>query len=144
MEHFLCKILIYFSGVVDKVQQGTRKKRGAFSEHPSRDSYNRIKSNFKWGLVNRAATTPVIKELEMMLNYYPRDSASSFFNADYMLSYPYNMEGKKCEDKYPRGRAIVIGKGGQDIFVYFFLTDEGADNFEKYLSEFRRTLWFED
>lgn len=139
-----CKILIYCTE--GKLQNGFKnqeERSTILSEHPTALSYNRIKSNFMYGLRFRAATNQERKDLDMMLHYYTKDTAKSIFNADYMVSYPYNMQGKKCEDKYTCAKAIVTGKGGFDIFVYFLLTDEGADNFEKYLSDFSKTLWFE-
>jgi hypothetical protein len=59
-------------------------------------------------------------------------------------SYPCNMEGKKCENKFTCGRVIVTGKNGLDVFIYFVLTDKAAENFDKYLFDFKKILWFKD
>lgn len=107
-------------------------------------SYNRIKHNFMYGERFKAATKQETEDLKMMLTYYPQDSAKAIFNADYMLCYPFNMEGKKCRNKFTCARTIVAGKGGLDIFVYFIFTDKGIKDFDRYLAEFKQTLWFKE
>ena len=109
--------------------------------HPAEVSYNRIKTDFKCGLYG-AATKQEVKDLDMKLHYYSQDSAKAYFNADYMVSYHYNMESKKCEDKFTCAKTVVTGKGGADVFIYFIFTDKGMKDFDRYLAEFKQTLWF--
>ncbi len=107
-------------------------------------SYNRIKSNFKYGKLLSAASEQDIEDLKMMLHYYPREEARSLFNADYMLSYPYNMAGMVCKENLTRARGVVIGKDGMDIFLYFIMSDTGIKDFDQYLTDFKGTFWFKD
>jgi hypothetical protein len=137
-----CKVYIYASGA-DRIFLGFDKKSIVQLNHPAPLSFNRIKSNFMYGRYE-AATAQETKDLDMMLTHYPQENAKALFNADYMVGYPYNMEGKKCEERFSSGRAIVTGKGGLDVFIYFFFTEQGADHFDKYLSDFKKTLWFND
>lgn len=137
-----CEILIYVSGA-DQVRYGSpQAKNDPHIKHPQFFSYNRIKSDFMYGERYKAASKQDTEDLEMMLTHYPQDSAKVIFNADYMLCYPFNMEGKKCQDKFTCARAIVAGKGGLDIFVYFVFTDKSIKDFDKYLAEFKQALWF--
>ena len=139
-----CKVFIYVLGA-DNVRYGKMISNNPdlFGNIASM-SYNRIKSNFKYGRRGLSATEQEIEDIKMMLTYYPQDSAKAIFNADYMLAYPYNMEGEKCQDKFSWTRAIVAGKNGLDIFVYFVLTNKSIKDFDKYLSDFKGILWFEE
>lgn len=134
-----CQISIYIAGA-NQMRYGKVNKLN----EPGDLSYNRIKHDFMYGEQFRAATKQETEDLKMMLTYYPQDSAKAIFNADYMLCYPFNMEGKKCRNKFTCARTIVTGKGGLDIFVYFVFTDKGIKDFDRYLAEFKQTLWFKE
>ena len=103
-------------------------------------TYNRIKTDFKYGYPG--ATEQDIEDLKMMMTFYPHDTATVLFNADYMMVYPFNMEGKKYQDKFTRTRVVVTGKDGLDVFFYFMMTDEGIKNFDKYLMDFKGIFLF--
>jgi len=112
--------------------------------HPTSYSFDRIRYDFGYGGVLGSANEYDREDLRMMLTCYPQDSAKTIFNADYMLSYPFDMRRMKHENKYTRARCIVAGKNGKDTFFYFVLTNEGVKNFNMYLSDFQQTLMFEN
>ena len=71
------------------------------------------------------------------MTFYPQDIARTLFNADHIMVYPYNMEGKKYEDNFTRVRVVAIEKNGIDVFLYFAMTDQGIKDFDKYLMDFK-------
>jgi hypothetical protein len=139
-----CRILIYLSGV-STVRYGRmiKERKDLFGDIASM-SYNRIKSNFKYGKRGVSASEQEIEDLKMMVTHYPRDSAKVLFNADYMLVYPLDFEGLRCENKYTCGRTVVFSRNGLDVFLYFVMTDESIKDFDNYLSEIRHVFWFDD
>jgi len=139
-----CKVYIFVSGADRILYEKIDTNNLIQLSHPAPLSFNCIKHIFMYGQRLRSATEQDTKDLDMMLTHYPQENAKALFNADYMVGFPYNMEGKKCEERFSSGRVIVTGKGGLDVFLYFFFTDQGADHFEKYLSDFKKTLWFND
>jgi hypothetical protein len=142
-----CRVYAYVAGA-DVIEYG--KIVGDHPElfgavDPTDDmSYNRIKSNFKYGRPLVAASRQDIEDLKMMLHFYAKEDAQLFFNADYMAAYPYNMEGKSCKNDLTRARAIVFGKAGLNIFLYFVMTDVGMKDFGKYFADFKGSFWFKD
>ena len=130
-----CQIMIFLGGPVPHAPQ---------AGHPNTYAFDRIRSDFGYGGVTGSASRFDREDLRMMLNYYPQDSAKAIFNADFMLSYPFDMRRQKHDHNFTRTRVIVTGKNGYDIFLYFVLTNQGMLDFDKYLSDFRQTLWFED
>mgnify|MGYP001779089730 FL=1 len=137
-----CDIFVYISGANGLRYGGLVKtNKGLFGEISSL-TYNRIKSNFQYSRPNSSASEQDIEDLKMMMTFYPHDTARSLFNADYMMVYPFNMEGKKYQDKFTRTRVIVTGKDGLDVFLYFAMTDEGIKNFDKYLMDFKGVFLF--
>ena len=128
-----CQIMIY----ADRFQPSA-------VGHPSTYAFDRIRFDFRYGGELGSASHFDREDLRMMLHYYPQDSAKAIFNADFMLSYPFDMRRQKHDHNFTRTRVIVTGKNGYDIFLYFVLTNQGMLDFDKYLSNFRQTLWFED
>ena len=139
-----CEIMIYFIGIAKAFLFGKEKINTGFKIEPDIISYNRIKSNFKYGNMSTGASPRIIEDLKNMVHFFPEDSAKTLFNADYMLSYPYDMESKNHQNDFISTKTVVFGKNGMDVFLYFVLTNKGMANFDKYLSDFRRTLWFEN
>ena len=138
-----CKVYVYISGAYTLPGKIIEKNPGLFGNTKTDDmSYNRIKSDFRYGRHLSAATKQDIVDIKMMLHYYPQDSAKELFNAGYMMSYPFNMQGRECHDNFTRSRVIVIGKNGLDIFLYFVMTDKGIEDFDKYLNDFKGTFWY--
>ena len=83
-------------------------------------------------------------ELQSDIHNYPQDSARMIFNADYMFRYhpDFYMKGNVHGNDFTHTIAVVTGRKGLDIFAYFLLTDESVKDFNKYLSDFKNTLWF--
>lgn len=77
----------------------------------------------------------------MIMTFYPQDIARTLFNADHIMVYPYNMEGKKYEDNFTRVRVVAIEKNGIDVFLYFAMTDQGIKDFDKYLMDFKGVFY---
>lgn len=104
--------------------------------------YNRVKHDFDYGRPYSSASEQDIEDLKIMMTFYPQDTARSFFNADYMMTYPYNMKGKACQGVYSRTRVVVIERNGLDVFFYFTMTDVGIKDFDKYLMDLKGVLGF--
>ena len=116
-------------------------KIGKSSKGPAFLSYERVLDY----LISDRDQVVEKAELERNLHYYPQDSTRMIFNADYMFRYnPVYMKGNKHGDNFMHTIAVVTGRKGLDIFAYFVLTDESVKYFDKYLSDFRHTLWFKD
>lgn len=80
--------------------------------------------------------------LDSLITFYSQDSAKAFFNGDLMLSYPFDLKNKLCENKYTNVKVIVAEKNGLQLFLYFVMTDNGAKNFDKYLNDLKGTFWY--
>lgn len=106
--------------------------------------YNRIKRDLDWSVINipKYANKYEIEELKLLMTNYPNKLARKYFNADYMLMYPLNTRRQKCRDKFSRGRCVVIGKDYRFVFMYFLMTDDSVVNFDQYLSQFSKMIWF--
>lgn len=88
-----CNIFVYLSGANGLRYGGIIRKNKSLFKNVSSLTYNRIKTDFKYGYPG--ATEQDIEDLKMMMTFYPHDTATVLFNADYMMVYPFNMEGKK-------------------------------------------------
>ena len=135
-----CNIFVYLSGANGLRYGGIIRKNKSLFKNVSSLTYNRIKTDFKYGYPG--ATEQDIEDLKMMMTFYPQDTARSFFNADYMMTYPYNMKGKACQGVYSRTRVVVIERNGLDVFFYFTMTDVGIKDFDKYLMDLKGVLGF--
>ncbi len=118
-----CNIFVYLSGANGLRYGGIIRKNKSLFKNVSSLTYNRIKTDFKYGYPG--ATEQDIEDLKMMMTFYP-----------------FNMEGKKYQDKFTRTRVVVTGKDGLDVFFYFMMTDEGIKNFDKYLMDFKGIFLF--
>ena len=112
-----CNIFVYLSGANGLRYGGIIRKNKSLFKNVSSLTYNRIKTDFKYGYPG--ATEQDIEDLKMMMTFYPHDTATVLFNADYMMVYPFNMEGKKYQDKFTRTRVVVTGKDGLDVLNDF-------------------------
>ena len=137
-----CKIFVYLVGAAEIRYGGLVKaNKGLFGDISS-SIYSRVKHDLNYGKLNSSASGQDIEDLKMMMTFYPQDTAQTLFNADYMMVYPYNMEGKMYEDNFTRMRVVAIEKNGIDVLLYFAMTDEGIKDFDKYLMDFKGVLWF--
>ena len=85
-----CNIFVYLSGANGLRYGGIIRKNKSLFKNVSSLTYNRIKTDFKYGYPG--ATEQDIEDLKMMMTFYPHDTATVLFNADYMMVYPFNME----------------------------------------------------
>ena len=122
-----CKLFVYIAGAINAHLGDIIK-------------YN--KKSFDYGRPYSSASEQDIEDLKIMMTFYPQDTARSFFNADYMMTYPYNMKGKACQGVYSRTRVVVIERNGLDVFFYFTMTDVGIKDFDKYLMDLKGVLGF--
>ena len=107
--------------------------------------FSRIASRFNIGMKFRSRTNQEIKDAEMLVTYYPSETAQSIFNGKSMFIYPLNFKGEYCQGEYRYGRGVVVlGKFNVPLYLYFFMTDESIVDFDKYLSELKGVFWFED
>jgi hypothetical protein len=107
-------------------------------------TFNRIKYDLRYGIPYKSATAEEIAILDTMITHYPEGKAQELFNADYMVSYPMNLRGEVYEGKYSQCKAVAVSKNKMDIFFYFMMTDETAENFDSYLQGLKRVFWYNE
>jgi hypothetical protein len=105
-------------------------------------TFNRIKHDLHYGTPYTSATKEEIAALETMIIHYPKKKVQELFNADWMVSYPMNLRGEVYEDKYSQCKAVAVSKNGLNIFFYFMMTDETAENFDRYLQNLKKVFWY--
>lgn len=138
-----CKVFVYLLGAHNIRYGGLVKANKELFGEVSSSIYSRTKYDLKYGRPNTSASVQDIEDLKMMMTFYPQDIAKSFFNANHMMTYPYNMEGKKYEEDFTRVRVVAIEKNGINVFFYFAMTDKGIKNFDKYIADFKGVFWFD-
>lgn len=137
-----CKLFVYIAGAINAHLGDIIKYNKKSFGIDTLSKYNRVKHDFDYGRPYSSASEQDIEDLKIMMTFYPQDTARSFFNADYMMTYPYNMKGKACQGVYSRTRVVVIERNGLDFFFYFTMTDVGIKDFDKYLMDLKGVLGF--
>ena len=137
-----CKLFVYIAGAINAHLGDIIKYNKKSFGIDTLSKYNRVKHDFDYGRPYSSASEQDIEDLKIMMTFYPQDTARSFFNADYMMTYPYNMKGKACQGVYSRTRVVVIERNGLDVFFYFTMTDVGIKDFDKYLMDLKGVLGF--
>ncbi|WP_423127964.1 hypothetical protein [Gaoshiqia sp. Z1-71] len=105
-------------------------------------AFERIKSNFNYGSAFHAPSELDAMEIYSMLTHYPVEKARQMFNAGAMVGYPLNFEGNVFQERFTRGRAVVVGKDHREFYLYFMMTDASVLLFDKYLGDFNKMLNF--
>lgn len=104
-----------------------------------------IANQFDFGKPMRSRTKQEMKDAEMLVTYYPADTAKNIFNGVSLLVYPLNFKGEYCQNKYRYGRGVVVlGKYNVPLYLYFFMTDESIVDFDKYLADLKGVFTFKD
>ena len=137
-----CKLFVYIAGAINAHLGDIIKYNKKSFGIDTLSKYNRVKHDFDYGRPYSSASEQDIEDLKMIMTFYPQDIARTLFNADHIMVYPYNMEGKKCEDNFTRVRVVAIEKNGIDVFLYFAMTDQGIKDFDKYLMDFKGVFLF--
>ena len=114
-------------------------RKGVFHQY----AWNRIRSGLHWGRLLVPCPNSSHDDIMMLLTEYPKKLAKKYFNSDRMYVYPINMNGKKCRDKYSVLMAVYLHVDYRVAcpHLLFAMTDESAENFDKYLEEFQKTIW---
>lgn len=102
--------------------------------------FGRIKANFQYGKPFTGVSELDAMELYSMLTHYPSAKAKKMFNAAAMVSYPLNLRGNVYKEKFTRGRGLVLGTLGREVYLYFLMTDQSVLDFDKYLDEFDQAI----
>ena len=90
------------------------------------------------------------KSVEDMLkqaSYMPQEYARTAFNADTVLTYSIDMEGKKLNRKYKHHKAILMYSKPHKTYLllHCFLTDKGLKKFDsKYLKDIEKMFRFKE
>lgn len=107
--------------------------------------FSNIAHKFNFGKPLRSRTKQEIKDTEMLVTYYPTDTAKSIFNGVSLFVYPLDFKGEYCQNKYRYGRGVVVlGKYNVPLYLYFFMTNESIDDFDKYLTKLKGMFTFLD
>lgn len=107
-------------------------------------AFERIKSNFNYGSAFQAPSELEAMEIYSMLTHYPVEKARQMFNAGAMVGYPLNFKGNVFQERFTRGRAVVVGKDRHEFYLYFMMTDKSVSLFNKYLNDFDKAFNFYD
>ena len=137
-----CRIFVCLVGAGEIRYGGLVKANKELFGDISSSTYSRVRHDLNYGRPNSSPSEQDIEDLKIMMTFYPQDTARSFFNADYMMTYPYNMKGKACQGVYSRTRVVVIERNGLDVFFYFTMTDVGIKDFDKYLMDLKGVFGF--
>ncbi len=107
--------------------------------------FTRVANHFDFGKPFRSRNKQERLDAEMLVTYYPADTAKSIFNGVSMFVYPLNFKGEYCQNIYRYGRGVVVlGKYNVPLYLYFFMTEESISDFDKYLSELKGMFVFQD
>ncbi len=107
--------------------------------------FSHIGSMFGFGKPLRSLTKQELKDAEMLVTYYPADTAKAIFNGVSLFVYPLNFKGEYCQNIYRYGKGVVVlGKYNIPLYLYFFMTDESITDFDKYLFEIKGMFTFQD
>ena len=123
-----CRIFVCLVGAGEIRYGGLVKANKELFGDISSSTYSRVRHDLNYGRPNSSPSE--------------QDIARTLFNADHIMVYPYNMEGKKYEDNFTRVRVVAIEKNGIDVFLYFAMTDQGIKDFDKYLMDFKGVFLF--
>ena len=88
-----------------------------------------------------------VEDMRTQATYMPQEYARKVFNADTVLTYSINLEGKKLNKKYNHHKAILMYSKPYKTYLllHCFLTDEGLKNFDsKYLKDIEKMFRFKE
>ncbi len=103
-------------------------------------AFERIKTNFNYGSAFDGPSELDAMEIYSMLTHYPAEKARQMFNASAMVEYPLNFKRNVFQERFTRGRAVVVGKDRREFFLYFMMTDTSVLLFDKYLNDFDKAF----
>lgn len=107
--------------------------------------FSRIGNHFGFMKPGRSLRRQALKDVEMLVTYYPTETAKDIFNGVSMFVYPLNFQGETYRNQYTCGRGVVVfSKHNVPLELYFLMTDESIKNFDKYLSELKGVFTFQN
>ena len=107
--------------------------------------FSHVSYLFNIGRPLRSRSKQERKDTEMLVTYYPADTAKAIFNGVSMFVFPLDFKGESCQGKYRYGRGVVVlGKYNVPLFLFFFMTAESIADFDTYLSELKGLFTFQD
>ena len=77
-----------------------------------------------------------------MMTFLSSSKARRMFNSDFLAWIPLDLREKAYEGKYTNARYVVTGRHGDDLMLLFFMTDDGAERFDKYLEDMKGMFRF--
>lgn len=131
-----CLVFVYIPPGIGIDNFGKISKDSLQLETFKHISFRRIRSNFQYGKPFTGISELDAMELYSMLTHYPSAKARKMFNAAAMVSYPLSFRGNVYKEKFTRGKGLVFGKLGHEMYLYFLMTDQSVLDFDKYLDEF--------
>ncbi|MBQ7664563.1 MAG: hypothetical protein IJS43_04995 [Bacteroidaceae bacterium] len=107
--------------------------------------FTRVGNHFGFSQPGRSMSRQALKDVEMLVTYYPTEIAKDIFNGVSMFVYPLNFQGKAYRGTFSCGRGVVIiSKNNIPLELYFFMTDESVKDFDNYLSSLKGVFIFQD
>ena len=144
-----CRVCMYVSPMIpmmydEKGEKMTDDDRTVKMKMPTEENMWELKTVLRGGYV---ASTSVEKEWESdnlvsMMTFLPSSKARSMFNSDFLAWIPLDLREKVYEGKYTNARCVMTGRHGDDILLLFFMTDDGAERFNKYLDDVKGMFRF--
>ena len=144
-----CRVCMYVNPMIpmmydEKGEKITDDDRTVKMKMPTEENLWELKTVLRGGYV---ASTSVEKEWESdnlvsMMTFLPSSKARSMFNSDFLAWIPLDLREKVYEGKYTNARCVMTGRHGDDILLLFFMTDDGAERFNKYLDDVKGMFRF--
>lgn len=107
--------------------------------------FTNVANHFEFGKPYRSIRSQTLKDVEMLVTYYPIETARDVFNGVSMFVYPLNFQGETYQGQYTCGRGVVVfSKNNVPLELYFIMTDESVADFDKYLSELKGVFTFQN
>ena len=92
--------------------------------------FRHIKRDFSYGHPYQGFTPNDRIELSNFVQSYGRQAALETANAWVMASYPFSLQSTKFENRYTRGRKLILTDGHSTLYLYFLMIDSVAPNFD--------------
>lgn len=100
---------------------------------------------FGFGKPYHSLTKQDLKDVEMLVTYFPNDLANTIFNGTSAFVYPLSLKGEYCDERFHYGRGVVaLGQYNIPLYLFFFMTDESIGKFDEYLSNIKGMFTFQD
>lgn len=144
-----CRVCMYVNPMIPMMYDGKGEKLTADyssgkTARPAGETLWELKAVLRGGHVASSSVSKKWEEdnLVSMMTFLSSSKARRMFNSDFLAWIPLDLREKVYEGKYTNARYVVTGRHGDDILLLFFMTDDGAEHFDKYLEDMKGMFRF--